>query len=300
MYDVVTGSEIATMVRPTLDLSETQMADVKAMLNVIPLNGATPSEHGRMVRIVLDGRWIGSCTDPASVLDKLNDFRRKVHDLNVSFVWSKMELDVRTRSGRLQRPLIYVTDDGVLSCDAGDEPVRYVDSVEVGASYVAPGRSEFGNEHTYVEVHGSLLFGEGSNRTLVFADHMNMSAARTSLRCGSSPTDETKFISTQTKQSIEVALSKETPLVQTGYGCPAQGRNVVVALLCYEGNTVVLNTSINPRKSNLSLTSSELAQPEVVTSSIPNFKYLIFFLKVEFEGICLHLVSTYSFTTFLK
>ena len=96
-YDVVSTNELATMVKVSKQLPSEKMQHLLTLLGVVPLEGATPREHGKMVRVVLDGRWIGSLSDPNDVLMQLERF-----DTNVNHSLVDMELSVRTAAGRLQ------------------------------------------------------------------------------------------------------------------------------------------------------------------------------------------------------
>jgi hypothetical protein len=229
-YDVVTGTELASTTKITRALDKTEMQTLRSILSVVPLDGATPKEHGKMVRVVLDGRWVGSISDMNDVHKKLNEFRVSNPSVNVSLVG--LELSVRTTEGRLQRPLLLATSFGTVS---------YVDSQEVAAAFVAVDKQSVEKRHTHVEMHGSALFGLHANRTLVFANHTPMSLNRSA--CAFSPTTVGRCAYMNPEEIVDELQDLEIPLVRSSHATRfgSDGLNVTVALMCYEQHAVVLN-----------------------------------------------------------
>jgi len=235
MYDVVSRRELATMTRLSAALTMAQRGEVLQALSVTPLQGAAFHEHGKRVRVVVDGEWIGSISDPAQVLQRLNELRRRdkepLSDVNVTF--SDMELNVRTTEGRLQRPLFYI-EGGRGSWEGSvEKSVVFLDAHEIGAAFIAPNLTSLQKRNTHAEVHGSLVFGQKVNRTLVYADRIPLTLSSKS--CA--------FLSAGRFSEVERTLDAETPLVRSGHAPPslADGVHVTMALLAFENNTLVLN-----------------------------------------------------------
>ena len=235
MYDVVSRKELATMTRLSAALTMAQRGEVLQAVSVTPLQGAAFHEHGKRVRVVVDGEWLGSISDPEQVLRGLNELRRRdkdpLHDLN--FTFHEMELNVRTTEGRLQRPLFYM-ENGRGSWDGSvEKAVVFVDAHEIGSLFIAPNKNTLQKRNTHAEVHGSLVFGQKVNRTMVYADHVPL--ALTAKTCA--------FRTAGRFSEVERTVEAETPLVRSGHAPPslADGVHVTMALLAVENNTLVLN-----------------------------------------------------------
>ena len=229
-YDVVSGNELASTTKITGRLDETALQTLRTILSVVPLDGATPKEHGKMVRVALDGKWVGSLSDMNDVHRKLKEFRQANSSVNVSLVG--LELSVRTTEGRVQRPLLLATSFGTVS---------YLDSPEVAAAFVAVDKQSVEKRHTHIEMDGSALFGLHANRTLVFANHTPMSLNRAA--CAFEPTTVGRSAYMNPEETVEEMQDLEIPLVRSAHAAQfgSDGLNVTVALMCYEQHTVVLN-----------------------------------------------------------
>ena len=229
-YDVVTGTELATMARISESLNAADLQTVMTLLGVIPLDGATAKEHGKMVRVVVDGRWIGSLSDVNGTMQKLKEFRRANLNLNVSLV--DMELSVRTTEGRLQRPVFLATEL---------KTVAYIDSLEASAAFIAENVGAVEKRHTHAEVHGSFLYGQQANRTLVFGNHTPISLSNTACTFRATTVGRGRFLNPE--EAAEELVDGEVPMVRSVHApaAAADGLNVTVAFMCYENNAITLN-----------------------------------------------------------
>ena len=239
-YDVVSTTEIATMTRVTKGLNARQKAGVMTALSVTPLQAGNPMDYGALVQVIVDGVFVGVLGDLKGTVSKLNELRMNNMDLNFSICG--MELNVRTSKGRLQRPLFYVTEEGFLSCDIVHPTkvgpaVRFLDSTEVGASYIALNKESF-DRHTHMEIHGSLLFGEKANAVLVFGEHMPISVSRASADFQCATQNAVDF---NPERFEEVLQYGEIPLVSSAYRTLTTGANVVVAVMNTGGDSIVVN-----------------------------------------------------------
>jgi hypothetical protein len=229
-YDVVTTDELATMVRVSDALPKDAVQALLELLSVVPLQGATAKEHGRLLRVVVDGKCVGSVSDMNDVVRKLKPFREANLDLNLCL--NGMELSLRTTAGRLQRPLWLATSLSVLS---------FVDAQEVAKAYVALGTDSVESLHTHVEIHGAFLYGQKANRTLVFADHTPISLSHAACSFEATTTGRASYLNTE--EAVEELQDTEVPLVRSRYApaTASDGANVAVAIMCYEQNSVTFN-----------------------------------------------------------
>lgn len=229
-YDVVTGTELATMARISESLNAADLQAVMTLLGVVPLDGATAKEHGKMVRVVVDGRWIGSLSDVNGTMQKLKEFRSANLNLNSSLV--DMELSVRTTEGRLQRPVFLATQL---------KTVVYIDSIEASAAFIAENVGAVEKRHTHAEVHGSFLYGQQANRTLVFGNHTPISLSHAACTFRATTVGRGRYLNPEA--SAEELVDGEVPMVRSVHApaAAADGLNVTVAFMCYENNGIVLN-----------------------------------------------------------
>ena len=229
-YDVVTSNELATMVRVSETPSKESMQTLMTMLAVVPLQGATAKEHGKLVRVVLDGKQIGSLNNINDFFLQLKDFRTTRLDFNVSL--NGMELSIRSRKGRLQRPTLLATSLSVVS---------YVDSEEISTAYVATSVESVEPRHTHVEIHGSFLYGQKANQTLVFANHTPVSLSHAACTFKTTTTDQSTYLKTEV--SVQELQDHQIPMVRSIFAPTrgAEGANVTVAFMCYEQNAVTFN-----------------------------------------------------------
>ena len=144
---------------------------------LVPLRD--PTKLKELVKFFVDGVWVGSTGDPHGVVTTLLGHRREKRvsvDLSVSWMIGENAIYVCTDAGRLQRPVLYLTETGLLSADLstwawGDaKMVDYLDASESDGAYIAPKLEDLTERHTHVEIHGSLMLGVHGN-LLVFPEH---------------------------------------------------------------------------------------------------------------------------------
>jgi DNA-directed RNA polymerase II subunit RPB2 len=144
---------------------------------LVPLRD--PTKLKELIKIFVDGVWVGSTGDPHGVVSTLLGHRREKRvsaDLSVSWMMGENAIYVCTDAGRLQRPVLYLTETGLLSADLatwtwGDaKMVDYLDASESDSAYIAPKLEDLHERHTHVEIHGSLMLGVQGN-LLVFPEH---------------------------------------------------------------------------------------------------------------------------------
>jgi len=144
---------------------------------LVPLRD--PTKLKELVKFFVDGVWVGSTGDPHTVVATLLGRRRDKHasaDLSVSWMIGENAIYVCTDAGRLQRPVLYLTETGLLSADLatwtwGDaKMVDYLDASESDGAYIAPKLEDLNERHTHVEIHGSLMLGVRGN-LLPYVEH---------------------------------------------------------------------------------------------------------------------------------
>ena len=260
-YDVAEeGAQLALLTKVSQGLVDaaTVLKDLPAL---VPLKGATLQEHRRLVRVVVDGVWTVSTYDPEAVMAALRAARRQPDSgqkkdpaptkrspmEDVNFHWEPLRrcIDVRTREGRVQRPLFYIAADGRLSCedvpagwtwaDAG--VVEYADAAEAGSALIAVDRAEVTPRHTHLEVHPSLMLGARTNIAAALPEHM--------------PADGLFKLGAFAERIRPPGAGDhvQVPLVHSGYfaaaGCAPYGVNALVAVCSAgygaEGNALFLN-----------------------------------------------------------
>ena len=262
IYDAVEHSEnkkqLALLTRVTR--KDVNLEPVLKALPLLPLTGASPLEHGGMVRVLLNGLWTASTLDPGEVVKQLSAARKApvkatpnaraqrsaYEDMNYNWDPLAQEIHIRTTAGRVQRPLFFVDETGRLSCDeipnewtwADPGVVEYADCAETASLLIALDRAALTKHHTHLEVHNSLLLGARTNLVACLPEHTPAANLFTLAAVSGS------FI------PAEKLTCAETPLLCSGYYSAAKavqpfGMNVVVAVCSYgsDGKAFLLNQS---------------------------------------------------------
>ncbi len=228
-------------------------------LPIIPLVSITLKSASTMVKLFLNGQWVGCVDDPSYTVASLKDSRRTGQlPSSTSISWNISEniLYIYTDAGRLQRPVFYVNNERKLSFtpDAIDswtamtkgqikKPycIEYLDADESNTALIGFDPSEdFGKTlHTHVEIHGASLLGFMGNQ-IIFPEHNQL--PRNAFSCGQSKQAVSLYHTNYQNRmdTMGVVLNYgQTPLIQSSFlqsfGTLPYGANAIVAIMCYTG-----------------------------------------------------------------
>lgn len=235
-------------------ISETTTAkDKELLLEMIK------RETGQTV-IFVDGKVAGATDRPEWLVARIREKRRNgmfSEHLNLVYAPEMAEVRVNTDAGRLQRPLIVVSEGKPLFTERHLEKVErgelgwldvlaqgvieYLDAEEENAALVALSPDDVTKEHTHLEVHPGVILGL-SAALVPFASHnrgdrVNFGAKMSGQSLGIYATNYA--IRTDTKSDI--LAYPQVPLVNTAIGRHIgmkehpQGQNIVIAIMSYRG-----------------------------------------------------------------
>jgi len=174
------------------------LKDYFKKLNVIiPLEKTSIEEKHNLVRLFINGAWVGNLAnkDVTETIDNLKKAKRsgKIH-MFTGIIWKPMfkELWLTTEAGRLLRPLfVGETIREVLGNEAlvkeindcktwnelllwtspkGNQLIEYIDPGETESSYIAMTFKEINEDSTHVEIHPSTALGTLASN-IPFPDH---------------------------------------------------------------------------------------------------------------------------------
>ena len=172
---------------------------IKKLGTCIPLENSTIEQKHKLVRLFVNGAWIGNMTheDTIPTVDNLHKAKRsgKIH-MFTGIIWKPQfkELWLTTEAGRLLRPL-YVAETirevaqdktGELlkqinraqtwnelllwSSPSGNNLIEYIDPGETEGCYIAMKPEELNDQHTHMELHPSTILGTLASN-IPFPDH---------------------------------------------------------------------------------------------------------------------------------
>ena len=222
--------------------------------------------------VYLNGRLIGSHTQPELLVKKIRDLRRKGkmdYTTSVSFREENNEIQIYTDKGRVLRPIVIVEDGVPLLSDKQisdlkakriswsdiikSGAVEYMDSEEEENAYIAVRDYKLEKEHTHLEITPSLILGISAGFA-PFPEHnssprVTMAAAMAKQTLG---LYASTYVSRFDSRS-NILHYPQTPIVKTDvidvieYRQRPAGQNFVVAIMSYEGfnmeDAVILNRS---------------------------------------------------------
>ena len=227
-------------------------------LHILPLHTLTV-ESATLVKLFLNGQWVGCIEEPEITLHTLVECRRRgILPSTTSISWNIGEntLYIYTDAGRLQRPLFYVDHkrklsyspdrlDSWVAMTSGDTKkpcmIEYLDADESNSSLIGfdPLDDFEKTLHTHVEIHGSSLLGFMGNQ-IIFAEHNQL--PRNAYACSQSRQGVSVYHTNYQNRmdTMGVVLNYgQTPLIQSNFLQPFKslpyGANAIVAIMCYTG-----------------------------------------------------------------
>lgn len=210
--------------------------------------------------VYLGGEILGKTSKAKTFMNTLKNKRRMGlidAQISVGIDENFNEININADSGRIMRPLV-VLEDGkprlnekhVEKIESGELMwndlikqgiVEYLDAAEEDNSLIAIDESEITNEHTHLELDPSLILGLSGN-LIPFPEHnrgdrVNFGAKMSGQALGTYATNYS--VRDDTKSNL--LLYPQTPLVKTkvsdhcNLDTHAQGQNIVIALMSYDG-----------------------------------------------------------------
>ena len=258
--DVGTHKHLSICTRITNSLPKQIVLDEMEQLNIpiVLLEQSNVHNLSILVKVFLNGHWIGSIEDPLSVLHALKNSRRRGRlPSSVSISWNISEniLYLYTDAGRVQRPVFYV-ENGQLSyapdlaadltwakmiTGTARHPcmIEYIDPDESNTALISFNLEVEHTKHTHVEIHGSTLLGFMGNQ-IIFPEHNQL--PRNAFSCGQSKQAVSLYHTNYQNRmdTMGVVLNyAQKPLVQSSFldsfGTLPYGINAIVAIMCYTG-----------------------------------------------------------------
>lgn len=256
--DVGTHKNLALCTRITNNVPKQVLLDELSYLKIpiVLLEQSNIHNLSIMVKLFLNGHWIGSVVDPMETLTLLKHSRRSGRiPSSVSLSWNISEniLYLYTDAGRVQRPIFY-RDEGKLSYAADlavdlswqemitgtpkhNCMIEYIDADESNTALITFNMDE--PDYTHVEIHGSTLLGFMGNQ-IIFPEHNQL--PRNSFSCGQSKQAVSLYHTNYQNRmdTMGVVLNYgQTPLIQSNFLEPFKslpyGVNAMVAIMCYTG-----------------------------------------------------------------
>jgi len=241
----------------------------RLLISIVPLSSTTPENISQMVKVFLNGHWIGCVVDPVKVLaDLLNSRRCGRLPYSTSISWNILEtiLYITTDGGRPIRPLFYIDANRKLNTDktkswpalvhgtdASPRNIEYMDSEEANTALITFDKTLDFNmtRHTHVEIHGAIIFGFMGN---LIIHPENNQLPRNAFSCGQSKQAVSVYNTNyQNRMDTMGAVLNygQDPLIQSSLyeplGTLPYGVNAIVAIMCYTGynteDAILLNRS---------------------------------------------------------
>ncbi|WP_253487860.1 DNA-directed RNA polymerase subunit B [Methanocalculus alkaliphilus] len=214
-------------------------------------------------RVFVDGALIGLADDPAGLVRKVRELRRRgdlPSELNISFKEYSSEIVLNTDRGRARRPLIIldggkpvISDEDITRIQSGEYTfddmimqgkIEYVDAEEEDDLLIAVNQEGITIDHTHMEIDPQLILGIGAAH-VPFPEHnasprVTMGAGMIKQALGFAQANMKLRPDTRghmlhyghkplvKTQAAELIGSEERP----------QGYNLVVAILSYEGYNI--------------------------------------------------------------
>ena len=225
-----------------------------------------------MVEIFLNDKYIGECENSKNFVKGFIEKRRQgeiENEFNIKYDEEFENIIIDSTPGRLRRPLIIVSKgvskltkdilkllkDGKINFDDLIKKgiIEYIDALEEENLYVASEEKELNLEHSHLEIHPSIIFGQNCS-TLPFCDLNDASRllrGQKTLKQAVGLYSSNLLNRNETDRVSSVYMQK--PLNKTfsyeifDYEKHSAGQNAIVALMSYEGynmeDGVILNQS---------------------------------------------------------
>jgi len=225
-----------------------------------------------MADVFLDGKVIGSTSEPEKLVNEIRTRRRNgviADQVNVAYLKHLDDVKILTDNGRVRRPVIIVengksklTQEHIEKLKSGDIKfddlikggiIEYLDAEEEENCYIALRESDITPEHTHVEIDPAVIFGfSGSfvpypefNR----GDRVILGAKMIGQSIGLYATNYMNRVDTK----ANVLIYPQIPLVQThghkiiNYAGHPNGNNIILAVCSFGGfnmaDAIVINAS---------------------------------------------------------
>jgi DNA-directed RNA polymerase beta subunit len=219
--------------------------------------------------VLLNGRIIGTVVNPEAFVDEFRKLRScKIFPMSITIMFedSLRTILIYSDDGRIMRPLWNLRDfDWISICQEIRESeydwntfveknmIVYVDSYEIENAWVAMKPSEITENHEYMEIHATFMFGVCVN-LIPFVDHIQ--APRITYQSSMCKQAIGMYATTNDIRCdtvVHCLQYPEKPIVQTHisellhYEDLPSGNNLIVAIACYGGynqeDSIIFNKS---------------------------------------------------------